>query len=294
MFLSAFDPSLLIYEQDDWNRRSHHCQIRLEALATHRKLMKQHDQRIVMTHAMAAILYGTFPLNPQYKNVAELHDIRRFIWEDLQRAHYISPESPEPVDLSPAGLTCRHLEFPEVEAIWKLLLLGCVEESQRTNFSAQIISWNIDDEVERPTDMVLTILRDTGEEQHLFPLISDELSWATQLAPLDAWPNLRKCIELCFLLDLGMRSFQRVRRTPYDFDWTESFWKSIEDCQPAVRPLVIKAMTKKIYGIQDKGLGDEPFKGIRRFRVTGFWRVHYRELGKRLVFEEFGPHDIGM
>ncbi len=44
----------------------------------------------------------------------------------------------------------------------------------------------------------------------------------------------------------------------------------------------------------DKGLGDEAFKSLRRFRVSRFWRVHYRIEKGSVILLEFGPHDMGM
>ena len=71
--------------------------------------------------------------------------------------------------------------------------------------------------------------------------------------------------------------------------------KSLDElCNSSTRKAFIKALSKKVYGIHDAGLKDESFKRVRRFRVTSFWRVHYRIVGGSIVLEEFGPHNMGM
>ena len=92
-----------------------------------------------------------------------------------------------------------------------------------------------------------------------------------------------------------MQNYYRVRGQPIPFECTDGFWKSVDDyCQPNMRHLLVKAIAKKVYGILDASLHDEPLGQIRRFRVTTFWRVHYYELDDRLVLEEFGEHNMGL
>ena len=293
MFLSALDPALLIYELEDWVGNEAHCLSRLDALRMHRKMLREHEQPIVTTDDLDAILYGTFPLNPQYKNIAELYDVRRFIFEDLQRAHRVSPQLEKLVTLQPEGITCTHLVTPTVDKVWEALLLGCVAEAIQTSDTVQIITWKEDASGQLPETMTLTVTGESETATYLLPVVWDADSWLTQLAPLDAWPDFQRCVELCFLADPGMRSFERVRERPLPFEWTDRFEKSVGAlCQPPLRTALLKALTKTVYGISDTGLHDEPYGDVRRIRVTRAWRIHYQDFGDKIVFDEFGPHDL--
>jgi hypothetical protein len=90
-----------------------------------------------------------------------------------------------------------------------------------------------------------------------------------------------------------MRRYPGVRERPIPLECTDAFWKSVDRLEERLRRALIQALTKRAYGILDASLGDEPLGEIRRFRVTDFWRVHYRDQGDRLTLEEFGPHSIG-
>jgi len=146
--------------------------------------------------------------------------------------------------------------------------------------------------------MILTIHGSETEADsrvyHL-PLVWDDDSWAIQLVTLEWWPDLSRCVELHFRTNPGMRHYPVAREQPIPFECTDAFWKSVDRfCRDKQkRRSLIEALTKRVYGILDASLGDEPFGEVRRFRVTDFWRVHYREEHDRLVLEEFGPHSMG-
>ena len=137
--------------------------------------------------------------------------------------------------------------------------------------------------------MTITIISDNGEEDYL-PLVWDEDTWISRLSSEDLWPDLQKCVELYFLSNAGMRCHPLSRQPPMEFECTEEFWKSYvnRECD-----LLIKAVTKRVYGILDNRLHDEPLGGLRRFRVTDFWSP-YRLNGNQILLVEFGPHDIGL
>ena len=132
------------------------------------------------------------------------------------------------------------------------------------------------------------------KEDHYVPLVWDENTWFSRMGSQEAWPDLQMCVEIYFRSNFGMQSHPQARQNPIPFEWTDSFWKSVDDlCQPPMRQLLVKAIVKKVYGILDSKLHDERIRNFRRFRVTDFWRVNYVERGGRIVLEEFGAHDIG-
>jgi hypothetical protein len=127
------------------------------------------------------------------------------------------------------------------------------------------------------------------------PLVWDDDSWAVQLVKHDWWPDLQRCVELEFKSNPAIRSHSMVRKEPMSFKSSKRFRDSLDRfCSDKhLQRSLVEALTKKVYGIHDVGLGDERLGDIRRFRVTDFWRVHYRMEDDRLVLLEFGPHDIG-
>ena len=291
MLLSALDPALLIYEHEHWQNRQPHCFSRFEALLLHRR----YCQRIAMSHDLAAIAYGSFPWDSDFKSVKELRDLRMVMLSALADAHYVNTDVFGSVSLQPDGLTCEYVAIPEILDVWKRLLCGCVEDEINSNFDVQIATWDKPTPPARPQSMILAIEKNAGTETHHFPLVWNNSSWATRLASLDQWPDLHRCVELHFQTNAGMQDYPGVRNQPLQFECTDGFWKSVDElCNPQMRLGLIKAITKKVYGILDGSLHDEPLGSIRRFRVTSFWRVHYRDLGDKVILEEFGEHDMGL
>ncbi len=91
----------------------------------------------------------------------------------------------------------------------------------------------------------------------------------------------------------------------YDFEFSNSFLKEVLK-ESKYRKEVLYSIAKRLSLNQkaassDKSLNDEPLKGqkdIRRFRVTGANRIHYRYLGanniKFLNYYGEGKHDSGL
>ena len=250
-----------------------------------------------MSSTLIGLIYQFFPWNENYRGISELRDFRQFILEELQRAHYIDTEATFEVDLRPNGVVCEYVEAAEVVDAWKELLCNCVDEAILTEFDPQIATCETDS-LREHSEVILTIHdseAEAGTQVYHLPLVWDDDSWAKQLVTQEWWPDLHRCVELHFSTNRAMRDYAGVREQPIPFEWTSAFWKSVERFCNAehLRRSLIEALTKRVYGILDASLHDEPFKDIRRFRVTDFWRVHYHEENGRLVLQEFGPHSIG-
>lgn len=294
MLLTAIDSALLIYQYNDWLSRQPHCFKRFAALALHRRMMREYGQKMAISNTFAAMIAQHFPWNENYRAIAELRDLRQFILEELLRAYYIDKELAQEVELKPAGITCLYVEEQEILEAWVELLLGCVDEAILTEFDAQIATWETE-HLKKHSSVVILTVHDTDAQIHELPLVWDEDSWAKQLATQDWWPDLRRCVELFSKSNSAMKEHPKVREQPIPFDWTDAFSKSMNRycTDEHLRRSFIEALTKKVYGVLDTSLGDEPLGKVRRFRVTDFWRVHYREKAGRIVLDEFGPHSIG-
>jgi hypothetical protein len=297
VLLLVFDPALLVYQYEDWQAREPHCFSRFDALSLHRGMIKEYSQKMAMSYTFAALIQQFFPWN-RYRSIGELRDLARFFYEDLQKAEYIDTKTAGEASLQPTGVVCQYVEVPEVVDAWKGLLCGCVDETVLTEFDPQIATWETASLREHSGSMTLTIHDSeigASTQAHHLPLVWNDDSWATQLVTQDWWPDLQRCVELRFRTNLGMRDYPEARGKPISFECTDTFWKSVDRfCKDErLRRSLIAALTKRVYGILDAGLRDESFGEIRRFRVTDFWRVHYREEGDYLVLEEFGQHSIG-
>ena len=288
MLYSAIDPALLIYDEEHWRTEQEHFFKRLGALDLHRNFLRQYGLGIITSDEISSILFQSFPWNTQ---VNELHDLRRFLFEDWPKAKRLEPKPSVFIALEPDDLTCRFVDDPGVLTAWKDLLHSCVKEQQSSELDFQVATWEADQRLGQIQEFTVTV----DSEIHYLPLVWNEETWARQLAPR-VWPNLNDCVKLYFLSNPAIRSYEGVRENPIAFEWTQTFWDSVEEyCQQDhLRRALIEAVAKRVYGVLDASLGDEPFMGMRRFRVTDFWRVHYRDMGDSLLLEEFGPHDIGM
>ena len=296
VLLSALDPALLVYQRQHWQTGQQHFVSRIRALALHRATIRKHNQLIAMSNNVRALVYQCFPWNHEYKTIGELRDLRQFVLEELIRVHDVTEtKKADCVSLQPRNLTCRYVENVSVLAAWKDLLCACVEEAANSKFDVQVATWETPVLLENSQSLVVSVSSNAVAEDHNLPLVWDENSWAKQLYREDSWPDLQRCVEYYFSADFEMQRYPRVTVNPIPFEWTDSFWKSVEDlCQPQMRRLLVKAIAKRVYGILDSSLGDERLGPIRRFRVTRFWRVHYRQLTNRIVLEEFGEHDMGL
>ena len=296
MLLSVLDPALLMYQQQHWRTRGSHFFSRVKALVLHRNTIRKHNQRIAISNDIAAQVQQCFPWRDDYRNIGELRDLRQFILEELARARFITrTKKADGISLQPRNLTCEHIEETTVLNAWKELLWACAEEATNSEFDVQVATWENPVLLGDSHSLIVSVSDNTRSEDHYLPLVWDENSWANQLNSQDTWPDLQRCVEFYFNANVGMQRYPQVRLNPIPFEWTDSFWKSVDDlCQPRMRRLLVKAIAKKVHGILDSNLGDESLGSIRRFRVTGFWRVHYRQLSNKIVLEEFGEHDMGL
>ncbi len=298
--LSALDPALLIYDYEDWQARESHCFSRFEALTLHRGMIRQYGQKMAISSSFAGLVYQSFPWSEDYRGINELRDLRQFILEEIQRSEWVDYTGTKvtgEISLQPAGIVCKYVESPEVIDAWEELLCGCVDEVVLTEFDPQIATWETASLREHSGAMLLAIHDSEAEvsTQYNLPLVWDDDSWAMQLVTQDWWPDLQRCVELHFKTSPGMRDYPGVRKQPIPFECADAFCKSVDRyCKDKqLRRFLIEALAKRVYGILDASLHDEPLGDVRRFRVTRFWRVHYREEDDRLVLEEFGPHSIG-
>ena len=296
MLLSAIDPALLIYQQEHWQTKQSHFFSRIETLFMHRRIVRRYDLQIAMSVKLAALVQQFFPWNEDCKTVGELRDLRQLLLEELNRAYYVEgTREADEITLEPDNLTCEHIEALSVMDAWRQLLCACAEQEESSGFDVQVATWECPVNLSSAQSVTVSVNDGINEENHLLPLVWDEDSWANRMISGDSWPDLRRCVEHYFLGNLGMQSHPNLRPNPIEFEWTDAFWKSVEDfCQPRMRQLLVKAISKKVYGLLDAKLGDESLGTFRRFRVTRFWRVHYREFGDRIVLEQFGEHNMGL
>ena len=296
MLLTALDPALLIYERKHWLSKCSHFFDRIRTLALHRAALINGGQKIAVTNDFAASVYQSFPWHGAHKTVAELRDLRQFVLEDLSKGHYFEKTgSADDVLLCPANVTCAYMGDPTIVNAWKELLCSCTKDEANSGLHVQVATWESENLHESSQSLVVSVSYDSKVCDYELPLVWDQESWTLQLCSQDYWPDLQKCVEFYFKANVGMQVYAAVLDKPIPFECTEGFWKSVDDlCQPNRRRLLVKAIAKKVYGVLDAKLGDERLGDVRRFRVTDFWRVHYRLMGNRIVLEEFGSHDMGL
>lgn len=295
MLLTAIEPALLIYNIEDWQSREEHFFRRLDALSLHRRINKEYDQSFAMTQEFAALVFQFFPWDTAGKQISELRDFRLFIVQELEKSHFVDSKKNKDVRLEHAGILFQYINDISIIFTWEELLLGCIDTGDLTS---QIASWNSPNLHGNPKFVSLIIKEnehDITNSTFEIPIVWDEESWSKQLINQDFWPDIHLCVNLNFISNNDIRTHEDCRKDPIPFKCTQGFLKNAKRyCeQENLRRSLINAITKRVYGIRDYGLRDEPFKGIRRMRVSDYWRIHYRQEGDRIIFEEFGRHDIG-
>ena len=293
MVVAVFDPALLIYLHDHWLSRQSHCFDRFNTLLLHRDQIRHYGLTMALSSALASVIYQSFPWHGEFDGIGELRDLRQFILEDLQRARYIEPESGGYLSLRPTGIICELVESPEVLVHCTRLVASCL----LSGLDPVIATWSGPVLNSATKTLVLAIQLSEKEDTKSLdvPLIWDDISRADKLVRQDWWPDLQRSVELFLKTDSGIRAHPATAEGPISFECSSSFWDSLDRycTQPALRQRLIEAICKRVSGILDASLGDEPWGQMRSFRVTYYWRVHYRRMRDRLVLEEFGPHDIG-
>ena len=294
MLLTAVDPDLLLYEVKEWNEQREDVLRRMRALATHRSMMRQGGAKLAISNGFASHIYSRFPWDITAKNIPELRDLRRFVTDDISKAEFVAEFSDyEDSSLLPHGITCAIVLTSDTYAIWLDLLVAAIHRQDSLGWQMQVATWAIPIERSGVTELTVAFRHgDVVREEHV-SLIWDEESWQQAFATQDAWPDLRLCAERYFLGHSGLRNHPTVRQEPFELEYTDAFWKSVER-QPDMHRALIRSVAKLIYGVRDPGLGDEQFGNRRRCRVSDFWRVHYRQEGDKIFLEEFGEHDIGI
>ena len=296
MLLSIIDPDLLVYERKHWESDFQQFIERLNTLILHRRFIRAHHQNIAITFELAAIVYEVFPWSSSYRDFPELRDLRLFMTQDLNRVQYVDSVPSQQVSPSPDGLTCRYVASSSILNAWRSLLGGCAKEQANSEKDFVVATWiALGNTIDTPF-LDVTLSGDIESETHSFLVAWDEGSWANCLASQSPWPDLKECVDLYYLTQPAIRNLPGVKDTPTDFICTDDFWKSVERfCKPNMRQALIKAIAKKVYGVLDAGLHDEPLSGgIRRLRVTEFWRIHYTYNQSVIVFQEFGEHNMGL
>lgn len=299
MLLTTLDPALLIYSYDEWEARAWGCFERYGALTLHRETIREYEQKLAMSVEFVAIVYESFPWNEDYRGIRELGDLREFMLRELQKAYYVDGEVVGGVSVEPDVALCQGVEDPEAIDVWRKLLCGCVSESTQEGLEPVVGTWE-SEHLGECTQVVLRVGDDVRHEEnteiHHLPLVWDRDSWVLRLSTQEWWPDLHRCVELHYCTNRGIQDHPDARDNPLPFDWTRDFSKCLARfCnERRLRQRLVEALTKRVYGVLDGSLGDEPFGDMRRFRVTDFWRVHYQEEEGRLILREFGPHDIGM
>lgn len=290
--LVALDPALFIYRYEDWQTQVMHCLQRFEVLEMHRRVIHEYGQKMAMSDTLAALISQFFPWN-SYRSVPELRDLFQFVVMDLQKAHYVDIGDEHTVHFEPLGILYRHLEETSVIDAWEYMICACVDESVAAEFETLIATWQEHSVEEYPDAIMLTI--DESDAQVPLLLVWNDDAWSMQLVKQEWWPDLQRCVELYFKTNHALQAYHGVRQYPIPFTWSKEFESNIERyCEGEhLRQALIEAVAKRVYGVLDSSLGDEPFKKIRRFRVTDFWRVHYHEEQGKIILDEFGPHGIG-
>ncbi len=113
--------------------------------------------------------------------------------------------------------------------------------------------------------------------------------------PCDAWPDLKKCVELYFQISPSMQQYHNVLKDPLEFEYSESFLKEVvKYCTTnQQKRQFVDALTKVVYKIPGSGLGDVKIKemdDLYHFYVSYSFRVYYRKKDNYLYLEKFVVH----
>lgn len=299
MILTVIDPALLTYDCEDLNTGRSCCFERLEALTNHRGIIKKYNVRIAASQSLINLILCLFPWKQSGNNM--LRDLREFMLSDLQRkADYVDTDESTEVEISPKRILCQYVKRQDLVRAWGQVLARCVSDGNAAQHALNIATWDCRAIVPQIEFVIVArVAHQTSKASHKYciPLVWNCDSWANQLINQDWWPDLHLMVRLTFATNTAIKNHAQARLSPMIFDCSDEFWESAHDvcCDNHTRQSFVKALTKLIYGVHDKGLGLEPVQsrsGVYRFRVTRTVRVHYHTEGERLIIDKIGPHRI--
>ena len=167
-----------------------------------------------------------------------------------------------------------------IEIAWKHLLACIIQHGYPSSDSLFIATWTDSVQAVGAATLNVTVSADGELKSQCILLVWNEASWIDLLASRDFWPDVKRCVNLYFLSDSGMRQHPQARSDPIEFNCSDGFLRSLERrCDASTRPAFVKALSKKVYGITDASLRDEAFRGLRRFRVNDFGEFTIETLG---------------
>jgi len=291
MTFAFIDPALLVYRAEDWRVGSNLCHERCCALLFHRGFVRNFGLRFLWSNDLMALLWNSFPFDVDLSRFPEFRDFKAFVYDDLQRAKLVDCNKDGTASIVPDGVVCLLVSDQCVVDTWCATLQGCPENTR-------VASW-------RPAgsggsrDCATIEVRQRGStgtsrKKVYFLVYNDPTSWAQTLDACEWWPDFEKAVQLQFWSSPGLRGHRAARQSPLALTCDPQFVKSAgRYCRSSgLRKSLLQALAKRVYGITDSALRDESYCGVRRFRVTSFWRVHYEETAHGLRLLKLGPHDM--
>jgi hypothetical protein len=284
MWGAVLDAAIVSYDEGGFAALDVETLDKLQSLVTHRGMLSDFEIPLLVTPEFIARLMEAFPWSTSQLH-PETRDCFRFLTEDLARARYLDPIVPAP----PAGnWEFCHGVAPDLEEAWRSLLGAAAENCELSSGRCLVGSWG-DACAEGETSLVV------GDVIRTYSCASSRDEWYPWLSDIDWWPDVQRWVRIVFGADDSLRHHEMARDEPMAFVLEDGFIEAVETHQAHVqhRDALIRALTKRVYGILDHGLGDEQFQHHRRMRVTAYWRIHYRVDSGTIVFEEYGPHSMG-
>lgn len=290
------DPSLVVYSDAEVLAGGGALDLRIESLLVHRDMRRKFGIGVVASREFLREVLMRFSWSLPTDRAPLLRDVRTFVLSELQRATLLPSD-----DLGPP--VCSNLPRGYLLPKEDTLRDAFLRLAFAMGMSAQSIGVGcaIGSQVgDGPGFDARSCLRvrcpDTSPGEHPVPLVADKSSWYRFLRGFSWWPDIPRCVEVYANSEPGFLVARRSLREPRAFVLSRRF------CNAAAARVksadlqngVIEALAKRIYGIVDAGLRDEPFEGGRRMRLSGGWRIHYHVEGARLLFDDVGPHSLGL
>ena len=296
--VAAIDPALLVFSPTEIENPDQSTDERLGALMLHREFVEEYSVQVAMTDRHLGMLWQCHPFSASRETKRKLHDFFAF-FDRLQRLIAIVPDAPHNgVPLAPDCVLCLPVDDPEVGESFRTLLASALEWAGEIGVGLCVGTWAsnrlIEQHICRKREDAQPSPSPTSHDGHCLRLVWRREDWASVLYEIGWWwPEMTLLVPLCFDADPGFRAAAAKGATPSPIHATDRFTRSLDrNCLDlSLRRALTEAVMKLAYGIPDGAMDDKKFKGHRRCRVTGFWRLYYDrdDLGIELL--EFVPHE---
>ena len=238
MFFTLLDPSLLFYEQEEWEEKKNNFCQRLEVLGLHVEMIKKYDQKVATTIEFSELITTSFPWNAI--KIPEVYDLRRYIFDNLPKYfEYISVKNKLVNIEQEEEVLFKYVKNKKVIKEWLFLLFSCINSKSFIVVKSQIATRHVNSFSNNKVHFSINDTETEKKEICVFPIVWNEASWEISYA--------KKIFNLKEQMRKNLKEEFCIQKLPCRSTGTHhSMWGSVKINSIADVPAFERELLKKL------------------------------------------------